>query len=162
MGINLWDDIAIYPFWCHITLLTKTRAEILKLQFGPFCANLKITFSIVAPTTSIMIGKKYWQVLLGPWHIVSSIWEFLGPRWSIFPVKIQFSWIFPAPGGSPYQSHFLRYESNWDWERSTAGTTLHITCSIVGDCTILVSLPLGSLTWEKLPHFPVFFLADVP
>ena len=36
--------------------------------------------------------------------------RFFCPQWTIFPVKNLFSWIFPAPWWSPYQSLFLRYE----------------------------------------------------
>ena len=39
MGINLWDDIAIYPFWCQITPLTKTRTEILKMLGLPISSS---------------------------------------------------------------------------------------------------------------------------
>ena len=39
MGVNLWDDIAINPFWCQITPLTKTRTEILKMLGLPISSS---------------------------------------------------------------------------------------------------------------------------
>ena len=44
---------------CKINPLTKTRTENLKMQFGPFCINLKMTLRKVTPTTSRVIGKKF-------------------------------------------------------------------------------------------------------
>ena len=40
--------LQLYPSAvCQITPLTKTKTEILKMQFGPFCASLKMAFRIV-------------------------------------------------------------------------------------------------------------------
>ena len=36
----------LYPSaWCQIIPLTKTKTDILKMQFGPFCINLKKTLN---------------------------------------------------------------------------------------------------------------------
>ena len=64
----------------------------------------------MTPTPWIVNEKKFWPVPSHPWHVSSYFWPFLGVIWSIFPVKNRFSHIFPAPGGSPYQSLFLRHE----------------------------------------------------
>ena len=52
--------LQLYPSAvCQITPLTKTKTEILKMQFGPFCANLKMTLRKVTPTTTKVNGKKF-------------------------------------------------------------------------------------------------------
>ena len=47
---------------------------------------------------------------MAPWHVSSYFWPFFEPCLSIFSVQNRFSHIFPAPGGSPHQSLFLRSE----------------------------------------------------
>ena len=69
-----------------------------------------MTFRKVTPAALKVNVKKFWQVLLVPWHVWAPIWVHFAPWWSIFPVKNRFSHIFPAPEGSPYHSLFLRYE----------------------------------------------------
>ena len=51
--------------------------------------------------------KKFWQVLLVPWHVWAPIWVHFAPWWSIFPVKNRFSHIFPVPGGLPFLTVIL-------------------------------------------------------
>ena len=79
-----------------------------------FAANFKMTFRKVTLTALKVNVKKIRQVLLDPWHVRVPIWVQFAPWRSIFPVKNRFSHIFPAPGGLPHQSLFLRYESKRD------------------------------------------------
>ena len=73
-------------------------------------SNLHNTCRKPTPTPWIVNEKKFWPVPSHPWHVCSYFWPFFGVIWSIFSVKNRFSHIFPAPGGSPYQSLFLRHE----------------------------------------------------
>ena len=84
-----------------------TAGEIQKNQFGAFCSKWKMTFVKVTPAAWIVNEKKFWQVPLGPWHVLSWIWLFLGTWGPIFLVKNQFSNIFPAPAWSPFLSVIL-------------------------------------------------------
>jgi len=87
-----------------------TAREIQICRFSTFCSKWRMTFRKVTPAALKVNVKKFWQVLLVPWHVWAPIWVHFAPWWSIFPVKNRFSHIFPAPEGSPYQSLFLRYE----------------------------------------------------
>ena len=66
-----------------------------------------MTFRKVTPAALKVNVKKFWQVLLVPWHVWAPIWVHFAPWWSIFTVKNRFSHIFPAPGGSPFLTVIL-------------------------------------------------------
>ena len=82
----------------------------MKISLPYFCINWKMTFRKVVAAAWKVNKKKFWQAPLGPWHVLSWIWVFSGPWGPIFLVKNRYSHIFPPPGGSPYQSLFLRYK----------------------------------------------------
>ena len=66
-----------------------------------------MTFRKVTPAALKVNVKKFWQVLLVPWHVWAPIWVHFAPWWSIFPVKNRFSHIFPVPGGLPFLTVIL-------------------------------------------------------
>ena len=84
-----------------------TAREIQNYQIGAFCSKWRMTFRKVTPAALKVNVKKFWQVLLVPWHVWAPIWVHFAPWWSIFPVKNRFSHIFPAPGGSPFLTVIL-------------------------------------------------------
>ena len=84
--------------------------EEIHVNLGPLAANRGMTSGKVTATAWTVNEKKFWQAPLGPWHVLISIWAFSCPWGPNLLVKNGFSHIFPAPGGSPYQSLFLRNE----------------------------------------------------
>ena len=84
-----------------------TAREIQNGRFSTFCSKWRMTFRKVTPAALKVNVKKFWQVLLVPWHVWAPIWVHFAPWWSIFPVKNRFSHIFPAPEGSPFLTVIL-------------------------------------------------------
>ena len=66
-----------------------------------------MTFRKVTPAALKVNVKKFWQVLLVPWHVWAPIWVHFAPWWAFFPVKNRFSHIFPVPGGLPFLTVIL-------------------------------------------------------
>ena len=84
-----------------------TAREIQICRFSTFCSKWRMTFRKVTPAALKVNVKKFWQVLLVPWHVWAPIWVHFAPWWSIFPVKNRFSHIFPVPGGLPFLTVIL-------------------------------------------------------
>ena len=84
-----------------------TAREIQNGRFSTFCSKWRMTFRKVTPAALKVNVKKFWQVLLVPWHVWAPIWVHFAPWWSIFPVKNRFSHIFPVPGGLPFLTVIL-------------------------------------------------------
>ena len=84
-----------------------TAREIQNCRFSTFCSKWRMTFRKVTPAALKVNVKKFWQVLLVPWHVWAPIWVHFAPWWSIFPVKNRFSHIFPVPGGLPFLTVIL-------------------------------------------------------
>ena len=84
-----------------------TAREIQICRFSTFCSKWRMTFRKVTPAALKVNVKKFWQVLLVPWHVWAPIWVHFAPWWSIFPVKNWFSHIFPVPGGLPFLTVIL-------------------------------------------------------
>ena len=112
MALILLCEEVIEPTASAVMCVKNDRICDIIFQFEicTFCSKWKVTFRKVTPTTLKVNVKKIRQVLLDPWHVWAPIWVHSAPWGSIFPVKNSFSHIFPAPGGSPHQSLFLRYE----------------------------------------------------
>jgi len=105
MVVHLPSEKSILPYFS-----SPRGVAILDCDSHSQAGSTKATFRKVTPTALKVNVKKIRQVILDPWHVWAPIWVHSAPWGSIFPVKNSFSHIFPAPGGSPHQSLFLRYE----------------------------------------------------
>ena len=65
--------------WESKTMLRNMKLGSWRNPFSTFFDNFKMTFRKVTPTATIVNEKKFWHVLLGPWHMVVSIWGFSWP-----------------------------------------------------------------------------------
>ena len=87
-----------------------------------------MTFRKPVATTWKMNENQFCQMILSPWHMLSSIWVHFGLWRSIFIVEIWFSHIFPASPWSPYQSLFLRHEIEKGLRAVYSSIVLNLEC----------------------------------
>ena len=104
---DLWIQWSNCPFFVakkdlHWNCLAEKGKSGYFCQDAKFCSTPRMTFRKVTPAALKVNVKKFWQVILVPWHVWAPIWVHFAPWWSIFPVKNRFSHIFPAPEELPF------------------------------------------------------------